>query len=401
MRAGWAGPRSGRRRPVPRAAPGRRESLVAYHKKTGDKVWEGGEQQISCSSPAVATVGVWKSPDGGLTWIDCNATLTVTQHYTVGLSPHETVRVLGGTQDNGSIERTAEDLAWPQVIGGDGGFLAYDHEAAHIKYTTYVYLAVQRWIGGAYRDISGPWQGDSRNFIAPLVMDPNDSSTMLGGTNRVWRTLNADGAATWTPISTSAVAGGGTLNALAVAAGDSSIIYTGSSTGRVFVTTDATMWVDRSAGLPAGSISDLLLDPENPGRAYVSFHTHLGPRLLRTPDFGVSWTDLTGDLPIGVRARALAVDWRFDPPDLYVGSGAGIWSSHDNGATWLKDGLDLPNVNIGDLQIDPDGAAIIAGTFGRGAWRATLPPVVACAGDVDGDGFVNIELSSSTPCDCG
>ncbi len=44
---------------VPAGGPsdGRRVSLVAYHKKTGDKVWEGGDRQISCSSPAVATVG--------------------------------------------------------------------------------------------------------------------------------------------------------------------------------------------------------------------------------------------------------------------------------------------------------------------------------------------------------
>ncbi len=44
---------------VPAGGPsdGRRVSLVAYHKKTGDKVWEGGEEQISCSSPALATVG--------------------------------------------------------------------------------------------------------------------------------------------------------------------------------------------------------------------------------------------------------------------------------------------------------------------------------------------------------
>ncbi len=43
---------------VPAGGPpdGRRVSLVAYHKKTGEKVWEGGDEQISCSSPAVASV---------------------------------------------------------------------------------------------------------------------------------------------------------------------------------------------------------------------------------------------------------------------------------------------------------------------------------------------------------
>ncbi len=44
---------------VPAGGPasGKQVSLVAYDKRTGDKVWEGGDEQISCSSPAVATVG--------------------------------------------------------------------------------------------------------------------------------------------------------------------------------------------------------------------------------------------------------------------------------------------------------------------------------------------------------
>ena len=43
---------------VPAGGPAAgRQSLVAYHKKTGEKIWQGGEEQISCSSPAVATLG--------------------------------------------------------------------------------------------------------------------------------------------------------------------------------------------------------------------------------------------------------------------------------------------------------------------------------------------------------
>ncbi len=38
-------------------APGRRVSVVAYDKRTGERVWQGGDRQISCSSPAVATLG--------------------------------------------------------------------------------------------------------------------------------------------------------------------------------------------------------------------------------------------------------------------------------------------------------------------------------------------------------
>ncbi|MEM7584183.1 MAG: PQQ-binding-like beta-propeller repeat protein [Acidobacteriota bacterium] len=44
---------------VPGGGPtdGKQVSLIAYDKNTGAKVWEGGDEQISCSSPAIATVG--------------------------------------------------------------------------------------------------------------------------------------------------------------------------------------------------------------------------------------------------------------------------------------------------------------------------------------------------------
>jgi outer membrane protein assembly factor BamB len=44
---------------VPAGGPpdGRKVSLVAYDRTTGERVWEGGDQQISCSSPTLATLG--------------------------------------------------------------------------------------------------------------------------------------------------------------------------------------------------------------------------------------------------------------------------------------------------------------------------------------------------------
>ncbi len=330
--------------------------------------------------------GVWKSTNGGQSWINTNSTLTVTQNYNIALHPADPAQLMGGTQDNGTVGRQFDVLEWPQVRGGDGGFLAYDFNYPTRKYTTYVYLAVYRFNPG-YAEITGPWSSDPRNFIAPLVMDPNDPHTLLGGTNRVWRTTNAHTTHTWTPISTSTVSGGGTLNAIAVAAGASNTIYTGSSTGAVYVTTDASTWNNRTGLLPSGQISDIVLDPHDPATAYVAFHNTSGTRVARTTNYGVNWTNVTGDLPTGVSARALAVDWRFTPPHLYSGSGVGVYSSADGGATWVKDGLDFPNVNIGDLAIDTTRWTISAGTYGRGAWRADLPPL---RGDLDFDGTVDL-----------
>ncbi|MBU0638524.1 MAG: hypothetical protein KKB50_06640 [Planctomycetes bacterium] len=332
--------------------------------------------------------GVWKSITDGQAWLNTNATLTVTQNYQIALHPSDPAQLLGGTQDNGTVGRELDVLEWPQVIGGDGGFAAYDHEYPIRRYTTYVYLTVFRAVGGSVTDISGPWDNDSRGWIAPLVMAPDDPYTLYGGTNRVWRTNNAHENADWTPISGTEVGAGGTLTAIAVAPSAPQTIYTGSTTGKVFVTADAAKWFERSAGLPGGQITDICVALTDPGRAYVAFNRTTGTRIARTDDYGVSWSAATGDLPYGVATKALDVDWRFDPPHLYCGCGAGVYESHDGGVTWTKDGSDLPNVNIGDIRIDFAQATVTAGTYGRGAWRKDLPPA-GVPGDLNCDGAVD------------
>jgi hypothetical protein len=254
-----------------------------------------------------------------------------------------------------------------------------------------VYLTVFRIRGNDFTEITGPWSDDPRNFIAPLVMSPSDPRTLYGGTDRVWRTTNADTNADWVAISPSAVSEGGTLNAIGLCAAEPSTIYTGSTTGAVYMSADGgPPWWRRADGLPAGQVSDIVVNPSVGWNAYVSNYNTSGPRLLRTDDYGRNWTDVTGSLPGGVSATALAVDWRFAPPGLFVGSGAGIYWSYDQGVTWTKNGGDLPNVNIGDLQIDFVRETITGGTYGRGAWRADLRSAPAY-GDLNCDGVVNFD----------
>ncbi|MEM1203814.1 MAG: hypothetical protein AAGN66_11345 [Acidobacteriota bacterium] len=320
--------------------------------------------------------GVWYTSDGGLTWMNTNATLSVTQNYAISLHPTIPDRLIGGTQDNGTVARDVDTEDWPQILAGDGGFSAWDFDDPNTRYGTYVRLTTYRLVGSSVINISGPWGGDSRNFIAPLVMDPNDAHTLLGGTSRIWRNTTANtttgGTAStdWQAISSNF---GGRVNAIAVAEGASDTIYAGTTAGQVQVTTDATNWTLRNSGLVGGPVADIFIDPEDPGRAYVSFANLNGARVFLTEDYGVNWTDVTGTLPSGVRAKALEVDFRHSPDHIYVGTGVGVYCSRDNGATWEKDGSDLPNVNIGDLLLHEESNKLYAGTYGRGAWVSQVP----------------------------
>jgi hypothetical protein len=89
-----------------------------------------------------------------------------------------------------------------------------------------------------------------------------------------------------------------------------------------------------------------------------------------------------------------------------VGSGAGVYTSFNSGAGWTKSGPDLPNVNIGQLEINRARRTIAVGTYGRGAWRSILPRPA----DIDANGLVDggdlaILLDSwgacTTPLQCG
>lgn len=337
-----------------------------------DTMWEGNDG------------GVWKSTNGGASWINCNNGLGTAQLYTVALHPAFPDRMLGGTQDNGTPERVGPTTDWPQLQAGDGGFSAFDHTSTTRRYTTYVYLTIYRWSSSGSRDITGPWGSDPANWVAPLVIDPVTAGRLYAGTNRVWRTTNATSTApTWTAISPTTVANGGTLNTITIAPSATSTVYTGSSNGRVYVTTDLSTWNNRSTGLPTSGVSDIIVNPSNPSEAYASFYSSSGGRVYRTLDAGLTWSSVASTLAGGVVPRALEVDFEFDPPALFVGSGAGIYHSLDGGATWTKNDASFPNANVGDIAIDRERRRIVVATYGRGAWISDLPS--PCPGDHNGD----------------
>ncbi len=347
---------------------------------------------------------IWEGNDGGIyrsangtTWTNVNSNLAATQMYHVAVHPTFSSRILAGTQDNGTPERTGDSQTWPQLQAGDGGFSAFDPQNTARRYTTYVYLTLYRWNNAQSVDISGPWGSDSTNWISPFVIDPNASGTLVAGTNRVWRTINATATTpTWTAISTNVVAGGGALNIVAVAKGNSSVIYSGSDSGDVYVTTNATaaspIWNNRSTGLRSSGISSIIIDPStpvNPGRAFVSCLSSSGARLFRTDNYGTAWRDVTGSLSSGVVPQSLAVDFTFTPPVMYVGAGSGIYVSFNEGTTWTKDDGTFPNVNVSSLAIHDATRTLTVGTYGRGVWRTPLGTPPRCIADYNEDGGVD------------
>ena len=328
--------------------------------------------------------GVWRRVNNS--WVNCNSTLAANQNYSIAQHPLDPNRMMVGTQDNGSAATTSASLAWPQIMGGDGGYGAYDSSNFSTLYTTYVYLTIWRYVNTTQTCISdAAWENDPRELISPLVIDVNAPNTLYCGTNRIWRNVAASTSSSWTNISDTTIANGGTISAIATVKNLPNVVWVGNSLGGVWRTLNSGKTWQQMRSSDGVCITTIAAKPSNHNSAFISRNTASGSRVLQTHN-GTTWINVTETLPENINAKTIAVDWGRSVPTIYLGSGAGIYATFTLGALWIKNGTDLPNVNIGQLEINPTERTIIVGTYGRGAWRSPmpLPPDINADGRVDG-----------------
>ncbi len=321
--------------------------------------------------------GVWRTADRGAHWTNLNTTLSTVQFYTIALQPGGT-RIIGGTQDNGTLQYTGIS-SWPQVVAGDGGPVDFNRTSTSVLYTSYVQLnPLYRGTttGSTVTNITGPWAGDRASWAnGGLAVDPNGGSTLVAGTYRVWRTTN-DGMG-WSSISGDLTGGAGVIRSLAIATGAPSTVAATTSDGRVQITNNLSTWSRRDTGLPAITLPALVINPADPNDLVVCAALVDGPRVFRSGDQGATWSDVTGDLPAGKQVNTVAADFRPTPHAYYLGTNTGVYGSADGGVHWSLAGASLPATAVLGLAVDPGHDVMVAATHGRGMWKIALPTVPA------------------------
>ena len=89
------------------------------------------------------------------------------------------------------------------------------------------------------------------------------------------------------------------------------------------------------------------------------------PYILRTHDFGRTWTNLVQGLPPDSVAWAVRED-NGRPKMLYAATETGVFVSFDEGEHWQSLQLNLPVSPVRDLALHGDD--LVAATFGRALW---------------------------------
>ncbi len=355
--------------------------VIVFDRTDPDIIWAGTDG------------GVYRSTDGGSSWVSRSAGLSVTQFYP-GVSVHPRLtRVTGGTQDNGT-QVYSGTLFWDVFSGGDGGYTAINHRDPTIQWGETQWSLSSNTVGNIYRRdaaglqrrSSGIITTDRAQFIPPLVMDPVNPAKLYFGTFRLYRTVN-DGIA-WTPISADLSGGSANITSIAIAPSDTNTIYVGTGDGRALISRDAGATFTAATGLPNRFVTRVVIHPTDPLRAIVTVSGFGVPHVYETTDgFVTAVRNISGNLvdaPTNVAVYIPSMNV------IAVGTDVGIFQSADDGTSWTLGPTGMPNVIIQDLVYQSSTGLLVAATYGRGMFAYTVGTQAAVLrGDANGDGRID------------
>lgn len=308
--------------------------------------------------------GLFISPDGGGTFIDRTTGLGIRQFYRIGAATTVAERINGGSQDNGT--GVYKDGLWYDWLGADGMESVIMDQDADILFGSIQFGSLRKSLNGG-QSISGVSQtqsGENGNWVTPLEKDPIKPSTIYQGKKHLYKSTNL--GSSWSQISDDNPGSGNSrLDEVAIAPSDNHRIYM--SYGSILLTTSdgGNTWATIT---PAGTswINYIQVHPQDPLRVLLTLNG--GQKVRESVDGGMSWSDMTGNLP-GIGANCAIYDGK-GIGGTYVGMNRGIYYRDDNAPTWTLVSMGVPNAEVTELEIV--GNKLYAATYGRGLWMADI-----------------------------
>ena len=353
----------------------------SHHVDVHDLVYDaGGTLYMSTDG------GIYSTVNMGDAFTARNTGLVTGQFYKIAHDLANRTRVFGGLQDNGTWRRDGAVTTWNSLVSSDGF-----QGAVHARNSSVVWASNQPYYGGnhiwrtrepgdnvgippLFIQLAPPVPSDEwMPFQTLLAPHPANNSTIYYGTTRLWKSTTGGDA--FHPLPTTTTGGSvwntSTIDAIALAAGNSDVIMVAKGTSIYRSTDGGQTWMLRNTGRPSLYVNHIEIDPQNDSTVYAALASTTGNSLYRSTDGGANWTLRATGLP-SFAAQVVRVD-PTDGTTLYCGTDVGVYRSVDSGANWSRFGTGMPAVSVYDLQISPDGTLFRAGTHGRGVWELQIP----------------------------
>jgi photosystem II stability/assembly factor-like uncharacterized protein len=317
--------------------------------------------------------GIWMSNNSGGNIINKNPGYVTTQFYCGAIHPEKgSPYVIGGTQDNNSLQITEPGLSPANSVwGGDGMFCFIDQTEPDIQ-------IVSSQFGNYGLSTDG---GQDFGFGTAIDGSFVNRSYYDNDANILYGQINSGGYFRWN-VNTGATENvdiaGQNINVSAVKV-DPNVpnrVYFGASSGRVVRVDNAHQGNPVSgtliADLPGNaSVSSIYMDRQTSDHMIVTMFNYGASldNVFVTYNAGSDWVSIEGDLP------DIPVRWAlFDPADhdrIMIATDAGIWTTDDvNGdqTHWQPSNPDngMPAVRVDMLLLRESDKVVLAATHGRG-----------------------------------
>ena len=230
------------------------------------------------------------------------------------------------------------------------------------------------------------------NWQAPFLVSPHDPGTIYFAGNVVFKTT--DEGMTWEVISDDlthnrtdkmAVAGSpwlpeyfgqeifSTIHRLEESPHEQGVLWAGSDDGRVHITQDGgTTWNEVTPpDLPEfAAVYEIEISPHDPATTYLAITRYrkaddYSPYLLKTNDYGATWTRIDGSFPQDEITRTIREDTERSGM-LFVGTETGVYVSIDDGDEWRRLNLNMPPLPVHDIEVKDND--LVVATHGQGFW---------------------------------
>jgi len=318
--------------------------------------------------------GIFVTRDNGSTWNNITDGLVISQIYRSSSSRQNPNIILCGLQDNGTLRYNGSN--WTHVIYADGMDCAIYPKNDHYQIGSYQdgsFLSSTDQ-GNTFISLSitgyGPW-------TSPIVFNPNSPDTIYFGLEGIYATYDQGSTfVNLTPTNTFSIPGIFTPGAtsIAISSSNTKVLYAANEANIILTTDGGITWNDVTGNLPSDSvaITHIAVDFKNPMRVFVTTSGYIaGQKVFVSNTGGTNWTNISKNLP-NIPANCIAVD-SSTKGALFVGTDMGIYYSDSSLNGWIKYSSGLPNVIVDDIDVNYTNYKIRAATYGRGLWECDLP----------------------------
>jgi len=317
--------------------------------------------------------------------------------------------IYSGQQDSGTVGAASRSdygaltfRDWHPVGGDERDYMVPDPDDPSLVFGSGMGGRVSRYDArtGQVANVS-PWPINSYGarptgvkyrygWVTPLAFTPTKPHALLFGAQVLFS--STDGGDHWQVISPdltgkqphagdcsgqvygqrARACGFGVISAISPSPKAAGLIWVGTDSGLIQLTRDGGQhWRNVTPPMlgPWEKVSAIDASALDPATAYAAVDDHrqddFRPHVLRTHDYGKTWTEIDKGLPDDEDVAVVRAD-TVRSGLLYAGTSEGAYVSFDDGAHWQSLRLNLPNARVNDLLVHGDD--LIAATQGRAIW---------------------------------